>query len=84
MSKIMPMRCIICTLHCNDKLIHAERTQIKYHIYHDHDYTNTLRAAIVIGLTGTDEKRSAEWLSTHLAELSIISLPHLHPSKGKS
>ena len=77
-------RCIICTLHYNDKLIHAERTQIKHHIYHDHDYTDKLRAARAIGLIETDEKRSADWLSVHLAELSIISRPHSEPSKDES
>ncbi len=82
MSIVVPVRCIICTLHCNDKLIYAERKQIKYHIYHDHDYEEKLRTARAIVLIETDEKRSAEWLSIHLAELSIISSPH--PSKGES
>ena len=67
-------RCVICTLHGNDKLIHAERKQIKYHIYHDHDFTEKLTTARVIGLIENYEKRSADWLSSHLAELSIISL----------
>ncbi len=74
MSKVMPTRCIICTLYYKDELIHADRIQIKQHIYYDHAYTDKLRAARAIGLIETDEKRSAEWLSSHLAELSIISL----------
>jgi len=75
-------RCIICTLHCKDKLIHAERTQIKHHIYHDHDFTDKLRTARVIGLIESDKKRSAEWLSVYLTELSIISPSD--PCKGES
>ena len=69
-------RCVICTLRYKDKLILAERIQIKHHIYYDHDFTDKLRTAKAICLIETYEKRSAEWLSFHLAELSIISPVH--------
>jgi len=84
MSIAVLIRCIICTLYYKDELIHAERLQIKNHIYYDHDYTDKLKSARAIDLIGTNEKRSADWLSAHLAELSIISLPHSHPSKSDS
>ncbi len=47
-------------------------TQAKVHIYRDHDYVEKIRAARLVGIIGEDEKRSAEWLAAHLAELSFI------------
>ncbi len=78
----MSTRCIICMLYYKDELIHADRIQIKQHIYYDHDNTDKLRAARAISLIETNEKRNAEWLSSSLADLSIISPPH--PSKDES
>lgn len=72
MSTVFSFRCVICTLFYNDKIILANKTQACYHVYHDHDYIDKLKAGRFVQIIKNDEKRSAKWLTNHLAELSIV------------
>ena len=72
MSLTIQVRCIICMLFYNDKIISVDRTQTCSHIYYDHDYKDKLRAGRLVGIINENEKRSARWLANHLADLSIL------------
>ena len=72
MSLALPFRCVVCTLHYHDSTTNVDRNQAEKHLYYDHDYTEKLHTARFVGLVLEDEKRNARWLTSHLAELSIL------------
>jgi hypothetical protein len=55
-----------------DKIIVADTTQARSHIYYDHDYKDKLRVGRILNLVDNDEKRGGWWLANHLTELSIL------------
>ena len=68
MSLVYQARCIVCTLFYKDEIIHANKSQIKNHIYYDHDYLEKLKEAVKRGLIDSiEERRSPKWLVDKLA-----------------
>jgi hypothetical protein len=46
-------------LYDQDKIVKADKTQGRSHIFYDHDYKDKLRAARLVGIVEEDEKRGA-------------------------
>jgi len=72
MSQAISFRCVICMLFYNDRIISADRTQACSHIFYQHDYTDKIKAARLVGIVNDNEKRSAWWLANQLTELSFV------------
>lgn len=77
MSKPLPFYCPLQTCRFYAKPIIAERSMIRKHIYHDHDYQELVEASVQSGIIkDLHEKRSPDYLSEQLAEIGIRRAKH--------
>lgn len=73
MSLILLRRCPIPSCKHNHKLVYADKSQIKNHIFRDHDYLEKLEAAATLGLIhDISEHRSPSWLAEGLVDFSLV------------
>lgn len=60
-----------CKFH--HKIIQGSLSLLKNHIYRDHDYREKIKTAVNLGvIKGFYEKRSAKYLSDHLALKGVL------------
>lgn len=66
------MTCPIGDCEFQNKVIEGELSLLRDHIFRDHDYLEKQKTAVKLGIIqGLEEKRSAKWLSDHLAEKGV-------------
>ena len=73
MSRIFKFKCLVEDCCFFDKLLYAEKGQIKSHLKRDHDYTELIQTAKKQGIIeSTNHRRSPDWLADNLFKLSVI------------
>ena len=73
MSIFRKMFCPIPYCKFRNKIIDGPISLLSEHIYRAHDDTEKQKSAVKLGvIKGLYEKRSAKWLSDHLAEKGIL------------
>jgi len=67
------LRCPIDDCRFHFKMITGSLSLLRDHIYRAHDYVEKLKTAKKLGIIeGLEEKRSANWLSDHLAKKGVL------------
>lgn len=73
MSIFEKLFCPIPNCESHNKIIDGPISLLSEHIYRAHDYTEKLKTAVNLGvIKGLYEKRSAKWLSDHLALKGVL------------
>jgi len=73
MTRIFRYKCFVDGCDFNEKLVYAEKNQIKIHLKHDHDYKELLETAASFEIIkNCNERRSPDWLAESLFEISIL------------
>jgi len=73
MTRIFRYKCLVDDCDFNEKLIYAEKNQIKIHLKRDHDYKELLETAESLEIIeNSNERRSPDWLAENLFEFSVL------------
>ena len=73
MTRIFKFKCLVDGCCFFEKLLYAEKGQIKSHLKRDHDYTELLQTAKKLKIIkSVNNRRSPEWFAENLFKLSVL------------